>query len=50
MPGAHELIGLVIVIFIIWIFLKVARVAIRIIFLIITLVVIFGAVDWLFMR
>ena len=50
MPGAQELLGLVIVVFVIWIVLKMAAVAIRIIFLLITLAVIFGAVYWLFMR
>ena len=50
MPGAQELLGLVIVVFVIWIVLKVAAVAIRIIFLLITSVVIFGAVYWFFMR
>lgn len=50
MPGAHELLGLVIVVFVIWIVLKVAAVAIRIVFLVITLLVVFGAVYWLFVR
>jgi hypothetical protein len=50
MPGAQELLGLVIVVFVIWILLKVTAMAIRIIVLLITVVVIFGAVYWLFMR
>lgn len=50
MPGAQELLGLVIVVFVIWILLKVTVMAIRIIVLLITIVVIFGAVYWLFMR
>jgi hypothetical protein len=50
MPGAQELLGLVIVVFVIWILLKVTAMAIRIIVFLITIVVIFGAVYWLFMR
>lgn len=50
MPSANELLGLVIVIFIIWIILKVARVAIRLIFFVITLVIIIGALNWVFVR
>jgi hypothetical protein len=50
MPGAQELLGLVIVVFVIWILLKVTAMAIRIIVLLVTIVVIFGAVYWLFMR
>lgn len=50
MPSANELLGLVIVIFFIWVVLKLMRVAIRIIFLVIAVAVIVGALYWLFMR
>ena len=50
MPSAPELLGLVIVIFFIWLILKVARVAIRFVFLVIAVTVILGALYWLFMR
>ncbi len=50
MPGAHELLGLVIVIFILWVLLKVARVAIRLIFFTIAVVIILGALYWVLMR
>lgn len=50
MPGANELLGLVIVIFIIWIVLKVARVAIRLILFVIALAIIIGALYWVFAR
>lgn len=50
MPGAHEIIGLLIVIFILWVLLKVARLAIRLIFFMVAVVIILGALYWVFMR
>ncbi len=50
MPGAHELLGLVIVIFVLWILLKVARAAIRLVFITIAVVIVFGAFYWVFVR
>jgi hypothetical protein len=50
MPSASEILGLLVVIFIIWVVLKVARVAIRLIFFAVTLVVILGVIYWVFMR
>ncbi len=48
MPGLHELIGILIAIFVIWIVLKMAKVAIRIIFFVIALLVAAGIVYFLF--
>ncbi len=50
MPGINELLGLLIIIFVVWVFLKMVRVAIRVIFFVITIIVILGAVYWLFSR
>jgi hypothetical protein len=50
MPSPNELLGLVIVIFVIWFVLKLARVAIRLIFFVIAVVVIIGALYWLLVR
>ncbi|HEY3057198.1 MAG TPA: hypothetical protein VGK31_14830 [Thermoanaerobaculia bacterium] len=50
MPSPNELLGLVIVIFVIWFVLKLARVAIRLILFVIAVVVIIGALYWLLMR
>ncbi|MBK5260478.1 MAG: hypothetical protein JJE51_12875 [Thermoanaerobaculia bacterium] len=50
MPGTNELLGLLIIIFVVWLFLKMVRVAIRVIFFVITIIVILGAVYWLFLR
>ncbi len=50
MPSTNELLGLVLVIFAIWFVLKLARLAIRLILFIIAVVVIIGALDWLFVR
>ncbi|HVS30674.1 MAG TPA: hypothetical protein VMS98_04380 [Thermoanaerobaculia bacterium] len=45
-----DLLGLLVVIFIIWLVLKVARVAIRLIVFVITATIILAAVYWFFMR
>ena len=50
MPGLHELIGLLVVIFIIWIILKVTVVAIRLVLLFIAAALIVGGAYWLFVR
>jgi hypothetical protein len=50
MPGPHELIGILVAILVIWFVLKVAKVAIKIIFLVIALLVAGGVVYFLFMR
>ena len=50
MPGTSELLGFLLVIFVLWIILKVARVAIRLIFLFVTIAIILGALYWLFAR
>ena len=50
MPSSTELLGLVIIIFFIWLVLKLAKVAIRIILFVIALVVIIGAIYWVLAR
>jgi hypothetical protein len=50
MPGADELLGLVIVIFAVWVLLKVARVAIRLILFVVSIVIIIGAFYLVFVR
>ncbi len=50
MPSVNEPLGLLVVIFIIWVVLKLARVAIKLILFIIAIVIIAGAVLWIFMR
>jgi hypothetical protein len=50
MPGAHELIGILVVIFVIWFILKMAKVAIKITLLVIFLLAAAGVVYFLFMR
>jgi uncharacterized membrane protein YgaE (UPF0421/DUF939 family) len=48
MPGLHELIGILVVIFVIWLILKMAKVAIKITFVVIALLVAAGIVYFLF--
>ena len=50
MPGPHELIGILVAIFVIWFVLKLAKVAIKFIFLVIALLVAGGVIYFLFMR
>ena len=50
MPGIQELLGVLIVIFVIWFVLKMARVAIRLILFVIALVLVVGALYFLFVR
>jgi len=50
MPSAQELLGILIAIVVIWIILKMAKVAIRLILLIIFVLVAFGVVYYVFVR
>jgi len=50
MPSIHELVWIVIAIFVIWLVLKLAKVAIRIIFFVIVLVVVLWALQHFLMR
>lgn len=50
MPGTSELLVFAVAILAIWIFLKLAKLAIRLILFVITLVVIGGAVWYFFLR
>jgi hypothetical protein len=50
MPGIQELLGVLIVIFVIWFVLKMARVAIRMILFVIALVLLVGALYFVFVR
>ncbi|MBV9497435.1 MAG: hypothetical protein JOZ54_24575 [Acidobacteria bacterium] len=50
MPGTYELLGILIVIFLVWFVLKMARVAIRIILFVITLVLVAGALYFVLVR
>ncbi len=50
MPGSSELIGFLIAIFVIWILLKVARVAIRLILFVVTVILLVGTFWWFLMR
>jgi hypothetical protein len=50
MPSTSELLTFVVVILAIWIFLKLARLAIRVILFVITIVIIGGAVWYFFLR
>ncbi len=50
MPGLQELLGILIVVFIIWVLLKMARVAIRLILYMIVLALFVGAFYFVFVR
>ncbi len=50
MPSLSFLLGLLVAIFIIWVVLKLARVAIKLILFIVAIVIIAGAVLWIFTR
>lgn len=50
MPSTHELLILLVAIFAIWIVLKLARIAIRVIFFFITLAVVLGVLWFVFAR
>ncbi|HXH90615.1 MAG TPA: hypothetical protein VNN25_03465 [Thermoanaerobaculia bacterium] len=50
MPSMNELIGLLIAIIVIWFVLKLAKVAIRLILFVIAVVIIAGALYYVFMR
>jgi len=50
MPSASEIVGVLIVIFLIWFVLKLARVAIRLILFIIGMLLLIGALYFVFVR
>jgi len=50
MPSASEIVGILIVIFVLWFVLKLARVAIRLILFIIGIMLLIGALYFLFVR
>jgi len=50
MPSASEILGVLIVIFLIWFVLKLARVAIRLILFVIGMLLLIGALYFLFVR
>ena len=50
MPSTHELLVLLIAIFVLWIILKLARLAIRVIFLVISVAVLVGVLWFVFAR
>jgi hypothetical protein len=50
MPGANELLGLVIAVLICWVLLKVARLAIKLFLFVIAIGIVFGAWYWVAVR
>ena len=50
MPAAQELLGIFVAIVVIWLILKMAKVAIKMILFIVTLLIVVGALYYLFMR
>lgn len=50
MPSASEILGVLIVIFVIWFVLQLARVAVRLILFIIGITLLIGALYFLFVR
>jgi hypothetical protein len=50
MPGLQELIGILVVIFVVWFVLKLARVAIRLILFVIAMILVVGALYYIFVR
>lgn len=50
MPAIQELIGFLVIIAVIWLILKMARVAIRMIFFVIALLLVAGGLYYVFMR
>jgi hypothetical protein len=50
MPSTHELLILLIAIFVLWFVLKLARLAIRVILFIITMAIVAGALWWFLAR
>jgi hypothetical protein len=50
MPSINELLGILIAIIVIWVILKLAKVAIRLIFFVIAVLLIAGAIYYVFMR
>ena len=50
MPSINELLGILIAIIVIWVVLKLAKVAIRLILFVITILLIAGVLYYVFMR
>lgn len=50
MPSTEELLVLIIAIFVLWIVLKLAKLAIRVILFLITLAIVFGVIWHFFLR
>ena len=50
MPAAQELLGIFVAIVVIWLILKMMKVAIKMILFIVTLLIVVGALYYLFMR
>ena len=50
MPSLQELIGILVVILVIWVFLKMAQIAIRLILFAVAMILIVGAIYFVFMR
>lgn len=50
MPGINELLGILIAIIVIWVILKLAKVAIRMILFVIAVLLIAGVLYYVFMR
>jgi hypothetical protein len=50
MPPIQQLVGVVIIVLVIWFLLKMAKIAVRLIFLFITVILIVGAVYYFLLR
>jgi len=50
MPSVQELIGILVVILVIWVVLKIAQVAIRVIFFVVSLLIIIAAFYYVLVR
>jgi hypothetical protein len=50
MPAAQELLGIFVAIVVIWLILKMAKVAIKMILFIVTLLIVVGALYYMFVR
>ena len=50
MPSPNELIGIVVLIFVIWLVLKLAKVAFKLILFVMSVLLLFGVVYFLFLR
>lgn len=50
MPSAYELLGLLILVLVIWFFIKVAKLMVRLFLLFVAVALLAGAVYWFFLR